>query len=263
MVNSFGKVSELKLEISKNNGKTIISDVYFTAPYKIAKPFRFSENGLKILIMTASSGIMSGDDQNVHIEIKKNATAFISSQSYEKIHKMDSGYAKRESTIKVEKNATLIYAPQPTIPFKGSSFKSKNKIYLSDKTSRLIFSDILTCGRSGTNEKFEFNQYSSYNSIYENDKLVVRDNMYLNPKQADLSGFGFFEGKTHLGTMFICNFDVNEEIIGKIRQAIEIHKLDGGASFLQQNNICIRTLGNNSQQILDFFDNMIELLNMN
>lgn len=261
MVNSFGKVSELKLRLSNKDNKTIISDVYFTAPFKIAKPFKFSDNGLKILIMTASSGIMSGDEQNVEIDVNENATALITSQSYEKIHKMDSGFAKRDSIIKVDKNATLIYTPQPTIPFKNSKFISKNKIYLMDNTSKLILSEVLTCGRYGLNEKFDFDIYSSYNSIYQNEKLIIRDNMNLNPTLKDLNGFGFFEGKTHLGTMFICNF-VKDDLIQKIRELIERHKVDGGATYLQHNNICIRTLGDSSEQILNLFDDIILLFNL-
>ena len=37
--NSFGKTSRLYLEASVKDGKTILSDVSFTAPYKVMRPF--------------------------------------------------------------------------------------------------------------------------------------------------------------------------------------------------------------------------------
>lgn len=258
MDNSFGKTSEIRLKASFKDEKTYLSDVFFTAPFKIIKPFRFKDNGIKVLFMTASAGIMRGDEQKIQIDVDKNTKIMISSQSYEKIHKMEDGFATREAIINVEEEATLVYAPLPTIPFSNSSFKTSNKIYLKSKTSKLIFFDVLTCGRYTRGEIFEFDLYKSFNDIYLEDKLIIRDNMILEPKKNDLSGFGFFEGKTHLGTIFFCNFNMKDADITYVRNLIDEKKLDGGATFLNEGSVLIRIFANSSEEITDFFDVLLE-----
>ena len=39
--NKFGRISEVKLETEYRDGKVILSDLYFTAPFKIMQPFYF------------------------------------------------------------------------------------------------------------------------------------------------------------------------------------------------------------------------------
>lgn len=258
MVNSFGKVSEIKLTISNKQNKSYLENVYFTAPFKIAKPFPFKENGIKVLMMTASAGIMKGDTQNIEISVNEGSTAMITSQSYEKIHKMEDGFAKRDCNIEVSDNATLVYAPLPTIPFKGSSFITSNKINLKSKTSRLLFCEVLTCGRYMREEFFEFDIYKSYNSFYLDNKIIIRDNMVLDPKENDLSDFGFFEGKTHLGSIFCCNFGFSKDFLDAVRELIKEHALDGGATTLNDGSIAIRVLGSSAEHITKFFDVIVD-----
>ena len=50
MKNKFGKESRLYIEAKVLNGKTYLEDSYFTAPYKIAKPF------LKVMMRFKSYG---------------------------------------------------------------------------------------------------------------------------------------------------------------------------------------------------------------
>lgn len=39
MENPFGRVSQLNLKTEERDGKTILEDVYFTAPFKVMNPF--------------------------------------------------------------------------------------------------------------------------------------------------------------------------------------------------------------------------------
>ena len=61
--NKFGKLSRLSLRTGLRNGKTIIEDVAFTAPYKIMNPFPKKNGGISVMPLCASAGIMEGDRQ--------------------------------------------------------------------------------------------------------------------------------------------------------------------------------------------------------
>lgn len=89
MDNKFVKTSELNIICGEKNGATYIKDSFFIAPFKIMKPFLYGTKGIKIMILSASAGIMEGDRQNINIEAEENTVVEICFQSYEKIHRMN------------------------------------------------------------------------------------------------------------------------------------------------------------------------------
>ena len=128
MDNKFGKISRISACAALKDGRTILEDLSFTAPYKIMMPFEKENGGIQIMPLCASAGIMAGDSQEFSYHVKEGADLEVLSQSFEKIHKMDEGSATRTIEVQVDKNATLYYYPQPVIPFAQSAFDSKMTI---------------------------------------------------------------------------------------------------------------------------------------
>jgi urease accessory protein len=51
------------------NGKTVMSDCFFTSPFKVAKPF-YRDNGYtEIMVMCASPGILASDKYNMRFDL--------------------------------------------------------------------------------------------------------------------------------------------------------------------------------------------------
>lgn len=117
MENKFGKISRITACAALKNGKTILEDLSFTAPYKIMAPFAKENGGTQIMPLCASAGIMEGDSQEFSYHVKEGADLEVLSQSFEKIHKMDEGSASRTISVQVDPHAVLYYYPQPVIPF--------------------------------------------------------------------------------------------------------------------------------------------------
>ena len=115
MDNKFGKISRISACAALKDGRTILEDLSFTAPYKIMMPFEKENGGIQIMPLCASAGIMAGDSQEFSYHVKEGADLEVLSQSFEKIHKMDEGSAARTIEVQVDKNATLYYYPQPVI----------------------------------------------------------------------------------------------------------------------------------------------------
>ena len=131
MENKFGKISRITACAALKNGKTILEDLSFTAPYKIMAPFAKENGGTQIMPLCASAGIMEGDSQEFSYHVKEGADLEVLSQSFEKIHKMDEGSASRTISVQVDPHAVLYYYPQPVIPFAQSSFTSTMTIHLA------------------------------------------------------------------------------------------------------------------------------------
>ena len=252
--NRFGKVSQLSLTAAARNGRTYLDDVYFTAPYKMMRPFEKEGGGIQVMPLCASAGIMKGDVQRFEYNVGTGADMEVLSQSFEKIHKMDGGCARREVTAKVESDAVLYYYPQPVIPFAGSAFESDMEIRLADESSFLFMLDIISCGRTAREERFEYRKFASKVRVYRGGRLIYRDNTCYEPEKMPMEGVGMYEGYSHLANLFItaAAFDAEKaaQLQEKIWATIEAYsECEGGVTRLAAGDLAVRIFGNRAQKL--------------
>jgi len=250
MDNKFGKTSKLDITTGRVNGKTVLENCFFSAPLKIMDPFYLAGNIMQVMQMSASAGLMAGDVQEISIKAKEGSLLDFTSQSYEKIHKMEEGEASRKTDIVVEKSTFVNYNPLPLIPFGGSAFRSKTKVMLADESSEFIMRDIISCGRAAREERFQYRYYRSITDIYLGNQLIYRDNTNFIPDAMDMEGFGLFEGYTHLANMVICNFKLKDDFIQNARISLADRTgISGGITRLESGDILIKIFGNNAQSL--------------
>ena len=292
MDNKFGKVSRISACAALKDGKTILEDLSFTAPYKIMTPFEKENGGIQIMPLCASAGIMAGDSQEFSYHVKEGADLEILSQSFEKIHKMDEGSASRTIEVQVDKNAALYYYPQPVIPFAQSAFDSKMTIHLEDETSKLFLLEIISCGRNAHEERFQYRRFSSKVLLYRGEKLIYRDNTRYEPDKMPMEGIGMYEGYTHMANLFLsklCNrdnvdggketnidgmdikkqmnssgtgrtSDRTSELQEKIWQILdEDSEIDGGVTRLTTGDLALRIFGHRAQKLQQIAEKIKEI----
>ena len=248
--NKFGKTSRLHLTASYKDGKTILSDVSFTAPFKVMRPFYEKKDRMTVMVLTASAGIMAGDRQEFSFTIEEGAHMEFVSQAFEKIHRMEEGHAEREVRIRIAKDASLYYTPLPTIPFGQSDYRSQSEIYLEDETSQLIMTEVLTAGRIAHGEAFAYTAFRNRVRIYQGENLIYYDNTRYEPSQTDMQDYGMYEGYTHLATMLQVHVPRSEEWISAVRGMIdETEGVEGGVTRTADRDIVIRILGKNSDRL--------------
>lgn len=247
MSNNFGKDSELYIKAKAVNGITTLEDSFFTAPYKIAKPF-FNENKrlMNILVMSASAGIMEGDCYRVNVELGAASRTALLGQSYNKIHRMKDGYATQVNQFFLESGAFFDYAQKPTIPFAGSSFHSTSECRMKSGSS-FLYSEVLACGREKRGERFEFKTYKNCNKVYLNGDLIFMDNQLLSPECQVLDGIGFFEGYTHQAALAYFSEDFEDGLLESLYGILEhINGIDFGLTKIKKHGMLVRILGNSS-----------------
>lgn len=249
-VNQFGRTSKLDLTAVNKDGKTVIEDMSFTAPYKVMLPFEKKNGGLSVMLMSASAGIMEGDRQEFSFDIGSGADLEFVSQSYDKVHQMKEGCAKRTTHIKVAANGTFFYDPQPVIPFRDSAFESKMCVSLEDKTARFWMSEIFSCGRYASGEMFEYRFYHNLVEIRRQDRLIYRDNTRFEPDLFDMSGMGMYEGYTHLLNLFVTAPDNAGGFVNDVRGYLDgIKECSGGVTELSDGDLAVRAIGRRAQEL--------------
>ena len=260
-MNQFGKVSEVRLRAGAREGKTILEDVFFTAPYKIMKPFEKPDGGIQVMPLCASAGIMAGDVQQFDFEVAEGADLELLSQSFEKIHRMEDGFAERKINVRVAENACLSYYPQPVIPFAGSAFDSRMEIQLADNSSRLFLMDILSCGRAASGERFGYRRFSSKVEIYRSGELIYRDNCRYKPDCMCMEGVGMFEGFSHAANIFMTadpksSVLLRDEISDILKAELSC---EGGVTRLAGGDLAVRILGNRAQTLQNIAEKIKQL----
>ena len=261
MSNKYAEISKVKLRTLNKNGKTILDDVYCTSPFRVAPPFYKSDDFIKIIVMSSSAGTLEGDVQEYDITLGDNTKMELTSQSFEKIHTMIDEEATRDCDIYIGKNSFLRYNLLPTIPFRDSAFRSNINIKLEDFSSKLIFMDIINCGRVAYGEKFKYKYYKSYVDIECNNKLIYVDNTNYNPSEMDIENFGMYEGYTHFANMVIVNFSKDSNILKHIIDIINnCNEVEGGASLTQNDDISIKIFGYSSDKLIQVSDKISKYL---
>lgn len=243
-------MSRLYLRAENRNGRTVITESSFTSPLKAARPF-YHDDYTEVMMMSASAGMLEGDEFDIRIHVCSGAFLKFTAQSFDKIFNCSSGgRVVRKVKINVESGGRLLYMQPPAIPFAGSCFYGETDVRIHSD-SVLIMQDVLSCGRVAMNEKFMFDEYRSRLSVKKDGKLVFLDNIRLSPGEINLSGTGFYEGSTHSGTMYVHGPEIPEfpaDISAAVTRAAA--------------GKCVRVLSDSAQNITDFFENMISCMNI-
>jgi urease accessory protein len=249
--NPYGRLSELRVEAGVRDGVTVLEDAYFTAPFKLLTPRQGREGRAVITQIEVSAGLMAGDRQKLSIHIGSGAKVEWTSQSFEKIHRMDDGhFAERTCFIAVERGALLYYRPHPIIPFAGADFRGQVSIDLKDENAMLAYREIFCCGRAAMGERFAFRRYRSLLEITRAGRLIYRDNTDICPERNLPEGFGMFEGHTHTASLVLLGFEENLPRIREIiAEAARDEVIEAAASHLHYGGILVKALGNSAQEL--------------
>lgn len=250
MDNQYGRISQLELTAVEKEGKTILSDVSFTAPFKIMHPFYEKKDRMTVMVQTASAGILAGDRQELKVRVRTGARMELLSQSYEKIYKMQEGFAQRRTAICVESGACLYYTPLPVIPFAGSDFRAETQADLADASARFVYSEILSCGRAAHGECFLYSRFQNRLTIRRGRSVIYLDHMQFEPETMAMQGFGLYEGFTHLANMILCGDPKPDDWLHAARERIDkAEGMEGGVTRTAFGDTAVRILGVSGQKL--------------
>lgn len=243
-------IAIVKIDTYIRNEVTHLKSAYHTAPFKVAE-IREDKNQavLELMLMSASPGILDGDCYDFEITVQEDCKLEFSTQSYQRIFTME-GSASQNMRVEVNKNGFFKYLPHPTVPHKNSNYKAINTINLEENAT-LIWGEILTCGRKLNAEQFEFTEFQNKTAIYKKGKLVLFENLYMNPSELNPLELGELEGFTHQASLIYFNDSMESK---SVKQQIDDflatqENLLFGTSKTNGNGLIIKILHHNSEKL--------------
>lgn len=245
-------ISECNIVTELRNGRTILQESYCTQPFKIANITEDKRAAqLQLMIMTASPGLLDGDDHRFDLKLLEGANLKLENQCYQRLYHMKIG-ASQQMNIRLSKGAHLTFIQHPCVPHEAASFKTKNTIYLQNDCS-LIWGEILTSGRAGSGESFIFSKVHSLTEIYINQKITIRENILMEPKINSSAGIGLLEGFTHQATLFFLDEEKDMAVLRKMvyEKLAPLNTIEFGVSIAPVNGIILRILGYKAEQLFN------------
>lgn len=251
-MNKIKYAGEFDIVLEQKNGKTVISEKRFNGLIKVSPTIHLdSEKISTYFIVGLGGGYVEGEKYKFSITQKEDTRAIITTQSSTKVYKCENNNrTEQETIINLEKNSILEYITDSVILYKNAIYKQVNNIYIDDSAT-LIYSDGITSGWSKEGDAFQYSNVQLKTNVYLNNKLVLLDNLLVDPKRNDVTKLGFFEGYKNFGTLLVINKNINAQTIEDLRNEIKNLNLPiyFGISELEVNGFVLRVLGNLTQNI--------------
>jgi urease accessory protein len=247
-------ISDLHIITSLREKVTYLKKLYFTAPFKVANVTENKQDRqLHLTLMSSSPGILDGDEYHLKIELESGCALRLYTQAYQRLFKMKSS-ASQHVDFHLAENSSLYFLPHPVVPHFESNYSAKNRIYLSDNCC-LIFGEILTCGRKLNGELFKFSKFHNLTEVYLNEKLVIRENLLIEPANIDMSAMGQLEGYTHQASMIYLHEEADvAHLCSLIHQLLSAETgIEFGVSAAPVNGVIVRIMGMGAEQLMDCF----------
>lgn len=255
--------SRLHIIAGHKAGKSYVKDLFVSPPFRVVSVGqRKNDNKLYQIIMSSSPGILDGDRYQLDIELEKGSALQLQSQSYQRLFNMKDE-AIQQLNISMEDDTSFAYVPHPVVPHEDSNFKSKANINIGEN-SQVIMAEIITCGRKHYGELFKLKKFQNLTEIYHKDKLMVKDNVLIQPDLIPIKSIGNLEEYTHQGTLIFYttkkNVDKNELIEIIYTHTESQDEMEIGISAMEDNGFIIRALGNGGEVMYNFFLKVQEVL---
>lgn len=245
-------IAELHIQTSLHNRITFLKKAYSTPPFKVADITEDKKDTtLRLMIMNSSPGVLDEDMYQMQIELSEECSLQLHTQSYQRLFAMKKN-ASQILEVRQAHGSSFCFLPHPVVPHEKADFHSTNKIFLTDGC-RLIWGEVLTCGRKLNGEVFKFSKYHSVTEIFINDKLVIKENLLIHPSVINVNTIGQMEGYTHQATLICLDDKISlKHLIKKTSEYLSGQtEIIFGVTTAPANGLIVRLLGQKAEQLYD------------
>jgi urease accessory protein len=243
-------IAHVTIETALRNGVTWLKKAYYSPPLKVADITEMrNERQLQLMLMSASPGMLDEDRYHIKITLEEHSVLQLTTQAYQHLFSMRKG-AAQYMEVQMAKGTSFCYLPHPVVPHQDALFTGASKVFLCDDCT-LTWGEVITSGRKLNGEHFLFSGYHSSTEIYLNQKLVIRENLYMKPFESNVLGIGQMEGYSHQGSIICLSpSGPTPDVLAEIQDFLSAQPdILFGITAAPVNGIMLRMLGNKAEQL--------------
>lgn len=159
-------------------------------------------------------------------------------------------------TVRLGEGARLELMPDQLIAYREASYRQRTSVALRPSSS-LVMAEVVTPGWSPDGAAFRYEEIRLRNEIrVETDagtELLALDNLLIRPPHNDVTGLGFMEGFSHLGSLVVVDPRVDQALADELHQLTQPLDARTGLSLTRTvggtTGLVLRSLSNSTGEL--------------
>ncbi|MDD7834533.1 urease accessory protein UreD [Paenarthrobacter sp. AB444] len=224
---------------------------------RVLRPHYLDESGQVCYVMVNPGGAYLGADLFlIEVEVEDGADLLLTTQSATKVYRTPGSFAEQRMSVRLGEGSRLELLPDQLIAYREASYRQNSHISL-DPTSCFVMAEVITPGWSPDGAAFRFEEVRLRNEVRVEDEnvtqLLALDNLLIRPPLNDVTGLGFMEGFSHLGSLVVVDPRVDQGL------ADQLHELTRGfeaytgvsltATIAGTTGLVLRSLSNSTEEL--------------
>jgi urease accessory protein len=247
----------LELGVCVRGGRSVASRQFHEGALRVLRPHYLDESGQVCYVMVNPGGAYLGADLFlIEVEVEAGAELLLTTQSATKIYRTPGSFAEQRMNIKLGAGARLEFVPDQLIAYREASYRQNSRISLHPSSS-FVMAEVVTPGWSPDGASFQYEEVRLRNEIWIEDnngaKLLALDNLLMLPPVKDVTGMGFMEGFSHLGSVIVVDPRVDQALADEMDQIARDFDAFTGVSLTMTiagtTGLVLRSLSNSTEEL--------------
>ena len=221
------------------------------------RPHYLDGSGQVCYVMVNPGGAYLGADLFlIDVEVDAGAELLLTTQSATKVYRTPGSFAEQRTAIKLGEGARLELVPDQLIAYREASYRQVSHFSLHPSSS-LVMAEVITPGWSPDGAGFRYQELRLRNEIRvetaDGPKLLALDNLLVRPPLGDVTGMGFMEGFSHLGSLIVVDPRVDQDLADELDRIARDYRAHSGVSLTISvagtTGLVLRSLSNSTQEL--------------
>ncbi|WP_310163348.1 urease accessory protein UreD [Arthrobacter sp. BE255] len=250
-------MGELALRIGQRAGRSVATHQFHQGALRVLRPHYLDDSGQVCYVVVNPGGAYLGADLFVlDIDVEAGADLLLTTQSATKIYRTPGSFAEQRMSLRLREGARLELMPDQLIAYREARYRQNTHITVRP-TSSLVMAEVITPGWSPDGASFRYEELRLRNEIrVETDdggQLLALDNLLIRPPAGDVTGLGFMEGFSHLGSLVVVDARVDQALANEFHALTVDHQAHTGISLTRTvagtTGLVLRSLSNSTGEL--------------
>ncbi|VXB91349.1 Urease accessory protein UreD [Arthrobacter sp. 9AX] len=250
-------MGELELVVAERMGRSFAAHQFHQGALRVLRPHYLDDSGQVCYVVVNPGGAYLGADLFVlDLEVGDGADLLLTTQSATKVYRTPGSFAEQQMTVRLGEDARLELVPDQLIAYREASYRQRTHITVRPSSS-LVMAEVVTPGWSPDGAAFRYKEVRLRNEIHveteEGSQLLALDNLLIRPPSGDVTGLGFMEGYSHLGSLIVVDLRVDQALADHLHAATSGHQALTGISLTRTlagtTGLVLRSLSNSTGEL--------------
>jgi urease accessory protein len=255
--NGQAPMGTLELRVAVRGQRSVATHQYHEGALRVLRPHYLDDSGQVCFVVVNPGGAYLGADLFLlDVEVGEGADLLLTTQSATKIYRTPGSFAEQRMTLRLGEGARLELMPDQLIAYREASYRQNTHIILRPSSS-LVMAEVITPGWSPDGASFRYEELRLRNEIVvetgDGGHLLALDNLLIRPPAGDVTGLGFMEGFSHLGSLVVVDARVDQALADELHALTKHNNAHTGVSLTRTvagtTGLVLRSLSNSTEEL--------------